>query len=218
MFVPNLPIHQGLLSRSRLRGHAGSSEQIQWWELAWLIAMGAVAASAATFGDWSLGIPGHAILRIVFPMTLGLALVPRHGAGMVMGVSALGTTALYASAGHGAPGLGAMTSLAVFGAVLDTVLWRAHRGWLLFLGFAAAGVVTNLAALAVREGGRWAGAGPAVRGLGRGTGLGGGLGRRVAHGAARGAWLYPPISYLACGLLAGLLCAAIWFAARPRRS
>jgi len=235
MFVPNLPMHESLLVRSRVRPAVSPLCRTQVWEFAWLIAMGVAAASAATFWDWSLRIPGHAILRTVFPMTLGLALVPRHGSGFVMGLSALGTTFLYNSAGHGMPGLGAMTSLALFGPLADVILWRARRGWLLFGGFAIAGVLCNLMALFARGGGRLAGAGRAATGLSRGArigrGMGGGLGAGGGLGLGGGGghgtealgatmadpwWSYAPLSYLVCGLLAGLVCAAIWFAARPR--
>ncbi|HJN09868.1 MAG TPA: hypothetical protein QF564_14375 [Pirellulaceae bacterium] len=182
MSVPNLPMHEGLLVRSRLRTAASPIDQTHVWELGWLMAMGFAAASAATFGDWSLGIPGHAILRIVFPMTLGLALVPRHGGGLVMGASALATTAVYKAVGHGIPGMGAMTSLAVFGPILDLVLLRGRRGWQLFGGFALAGLASNLTAFAVRSGSRLAGAGRSASGLVRGAGLGGGNGMGAVVG------------------------------------
>ena len=237
MFVPNLPMHEGLLVRSRLRTAVPPIDETHVWELAWLIAMGVTAASAATFWDWSLGIPGHAILRIVFPMTLGLALVPRHGGGLVMGAFALATTAIYRSAGHGIPGMGAMTSLAMFGPILDLVLWRVRTGWWLFGGFAVAGLAGNLIAFIVRGGSRLAGVGRSAAGLGRRAGLGGGSGMGGGRGLGGGDglggglgpdalsspaadpwWMVAPLSYSICGLLAGLLCAAVWFAARPRRS
>lgn len=224
MQVFDLPMHDGLSARSRLRS-IGAIEQTQLWELIWLISMGAAAATAATFMDWSLGIPGHAILRIVFPMTLGLALVPRHGGGIVMGVSATATTALFASCGAVTPGLGAMTSLMLFGPVLDLALWRAKRGWLLFTAFAAAGVISNLVAFFARGGGRLLGLRRAFPGAGRGVGQGGGMGgghglggRGLVASGQDSWWSYAPVSYLVCGLVAGLLCAAIWFSVCSRRS
>ena len=99
MFVPDLPAHEGLWLRSRLRARSLPLPHMQMWEWGWLMLMGVAAASSATFLNRSLGIPGHAILRIVFPMTLGLALVPRHGGGILMSASAMGTTALYAVSG-----------------------------------------------------------------------------------------------------------------------
>lgn len=238
MFVPNLPMHEGLLVRSRLRTAASPVGRTRTWELAWLMTMGVAAASAATLGDWSLGLPGHAILRIVFPMTLGLALVPRHAGGFVMGASALATTAVYKAVGLGIPGTGAMTSLVAFGPILDMMLWRGRRGWQLFGGFALAGLSSSLLALGVRGTARLLGAGPAKSGVARGAALGtaaglgggntvgggqglgggGGLGGGSGLGAADPWWMYAPLSYLLCGLVAGLLCAAVWFAVRPRRS
>jgi len=56
--------------------------------------------------------------------------------------------------------------------------------------------------------------------MGGGGGMGGGLGGGglATVAASDPWWLYAPLTYLACGLLAGLFCALIWFAARPRRS
>ena len=229
MFVPNLPMHQELAVRSRLRMAIGFVPQTQLWELAWLISMGVAAALAATFFDFILRIPGHSILRGVFPMSLGLALVPRRGAGVVMGASGLTSVAALSSAGYGPPGLGATTSLALIGPCLDAILWRAGRGWVVYAGFALAGLVSNITAFFVRGAGRVAGVGTAVSGLARGGGGGGGgggLGRGLGRGLGTGGgaggldpwWSYAPLSYMACGLLAGLFCAAIWFAARPRRT
>jgi hypothetical protein len=234
MFVPNLPMHEGLLLRSRLRTVASPAERTRVWEFVWLTAMGIAAATAATLADFSLGVPGHAIVRIVFPMTLGLALVPRHGGGVVMGASALAATGAYKLFGLGVPGMGAMTSLLVFGPILDLMLWRGRRGWQLFGAFALAGLTSNLIAFAVRGMTRLAGAGPAASGVARGAGLGGGrglgggglggggLGGGGGMGGGAGAgdpwWMIAPLSYVLCGLVAGLLCAAVWFAVRPRRS
>lgn len=222
MFVLNLPMHEGLLVRSRLRNVATPAERTRVWEFLWLTAMGVAAASAATFGDFSLGVPGHAIVRIVFPMTLGLALVPRHGGGVVMGASALATTGVYKLVGLGIPGMGAMTSLVVFGPILDLTLWRGRRGWQLFGAFALAGLTSNLIAFAVRGATRLAGAGPAASGVARGAGLGAGrgMGRGMDGGAGAGDpwWMIAPLIYVLCGLVAGLLCAVVWFAIRPCRS
>jgi hypothetical protein len=210
MFVPNLPLHEGLRERSRLRSVVVPASGATLWELAWLIGMGVVAALATTFLDFSLRIPGHAILRVVFPMSLGLALVPRRGAGLTMGVSALATVACCGFAGARTPGLGATTSLVVMGPLLDATLWRVRSGWILYGGFALAGLLSNLIAFAARGAGRLAGLGPAVRGGG------GGGGGRMGAGVDPW-WSSAPLSYMACGLLAGLVCGAIWFASRPRR-
>jgi hypothetical protein len=71
------------------------------------------------FTDFNLQIPGHAILRAVLPMAIGLALVPRKNGGTVMGVAALGGEL---------PGLGACTSLALLGPMLDLALRSSAAG------------------------------------------------------------------------------------------
>jgi hypothetical protein len=63
-------------------------------EVAVLVLLGATAAAATALLDLPLRIPGHAILRLVFPMALGLALVPRRLSGSFMGVSALASLLL----------------------------------------------------------------------------------------------------------------------------
>ncbi len=57
-------------------------------ELACLLACGAAAAAAIGCLHLSLRVPGHAILRGALPMAMGLALVPRRSAGIVMAVGA----------------------------------------------------------------------------------------------------------------------------------
>src|SRR6478752_6707545 len=68
-------------------------------ELACLLLCGALAALAVGLFHLQLRIPGHAILRGAFPMAMGLALVPRRGAGMMMAIAA-GITATAMSAAH----------------------------------------------------------------------------------------------------------------------
>ena len=59
MLVPDLPMHEGLLSRSRLRSSAVALEPTRIWEMVWLVAMGVAAAWTANFWDWSLQILLH---------------------------------------------------------------------------------------------------------------------------------------------------------------
>lgn len=162
-------------------------------ELLTLISAGVAAALASTFLDFSLKIPGHAIIRAVFPMAFGLALAPRHGAGSVMGASAMASALLFKVGGAGTVGLGAMTSLALTGPFLDLALWKAKRGWRIYLAFATAGVLTNLVALTVR-----------------GSVKLGGLDHFFALPFTVW-WIRAVPSYLICGALAGLLSACVWF-------
>ncbi len=77
--------------------------------------------------------------------------------------------------------------------MLDAALWRAKAGWPVYLSFALAGCLANLGALA-------------VRGAGKLSGWDSLLKRPLAEWVSVASW-----SYLVCGLVAGLLSAAIWF-------
>ena len=78
MRTTSLILHEGLWERSRLRWLASSAEQSRALELAFLVACGFLAALASGYLAFRLCMPGHAILRAVFPMALGLAAVPRR--------------------------------------------------------------------------------------------------------------------------------------------
>jgi len=188
-----LSVHPGLAQSTRLPVLAGQERGLQVAETLLLLAAGVGAALASAWLDFGLRIPGHAIIRAIFPMSLGLALAPRRMGGMVMGASALGSAAAINAGGFAALGAGAMTSLALTGPFLDLALWRAKRGWRLYLGFALAGLGSNVAALAVRAGAKLVGLGhPAARPLAE--------------------WWPQAIgTYAFCGLLAGLISALVWF-------
>ena len=162
-------------------------------EMILLASAGIVAATATAFLELRLRIPGHAIIRAVFPMAFGLAVAPRYMAGTIMGASALVSAMTINTVGLAAVGVGALTSLTLTGPLLDLALWRARRGWRLYLGFALAGLGANLAAFAVRAGTKLAG---------------------LDHAAGRPlvAWWPPAIgTYALCGVLAGLISAGVWF-------
>jgi hypothetical protein len=111
----------------------GNMEQpIQKVELAFLFVMGVAAAAAAHFVELNLRIPGHAIIRVVFPLAFGMALVPRRGAGVSMGMVAAASALALSGARLGSTGVGAMTSLVLCGVVLDFVASRTRSGWLRF--------------------------------------------------------------------------------------
>jgi len=201
MHVAGLSIHGGLAQGSRIGALTRGEERVRGAEILLLLGTGMVAALASAFLDMGLRIPGHAILRAVFPMAFGLAAVPRRFAGSVMGVGAVASAIALKAGGSGALGMGATTSLILTGPLLDLALWRAQRGWRLYLGFALAGLASNLAALAVRGGVK-------VGGLDR---LGG---RPLADW-----WPVATGTYALCGILAGLVSALVWFhlsADRPR--
>lgn len=60
-------------------------------ELLILISAGVAAAALTTFLKLHLSLPGHAILKVVLPLSLGYAIAPRDYAGALMGGSDLRT-------------------------------------------------------------------------------------------------------------------------------
>lgn len=193
-----LQTHPGLAGTSRLQtlSHGFLSHEGQWSNTAAaliLLGFGSIAALSTVFLDMSLRMPGHAILRAVFPMALGLAMAPRRMGGFVMGAGAMGTVLMIKAGGVGTIGFGALTSLALTGPLLDAALWRARSGWRLYMAFALAGLGSNMVALVVRAGTKY-------------VGLNHVTGRPLA------AWLpHATASYAVCGILAGLISATIWF-------
>jgi hypothetical protein len=199
-FEQFLPLHPGLRATTRLGRLASDESTAGTRDWLILISAGVIAACASTFLDYNLKIPGHAILRVAFPMAIGLALVPRRGAGSVMGAAAILTAGVLRIGGTGGDGmsLGALTSLAATGSLMDLTLRRTNGGWKQYLAFAGAGLASNLLAFAVRGGAKVLG---------------------FEHGGGRrlGEWLVQAgITYPLCGIVAGLISGAIWFYARRR--
>jgi len=188
-----------LRGASRLPTFPGIRKDVQAAELVTLMITGAGAALLSTYLDFNLALPGHRIVLSIFPMAMGFGLVPRRGAGSIMGASATLTISALGLAGARVPGVGGLTSLLLVGPLLDVALRRGRGGWRLYAAFVLAGALSNAAAFAVRAGAKLAGL--------RGTGGG----RTLA------AWL--PLSvwtYTAAGILAGLISAAAWFHWRDR--
>ena len=196
----NLKLHRGLRAGSRLPGLIQEADAVRPIEYAVWITMGVAAACASALPDWKLGIPGHAIVRSVFPLAMGLALAPRHGAGCVMsGVGALSAILLGSmQLADTRSGMGALTSLALTGPLLDLALRNAKPGWGLYLRIMSAGLATNLIALAVKA---------AEKQLMPGKG-----GRSFGAWLSQAAWTYPLF-----GLIAGTVSAFVWFRLRARR-
>lgn len=189
-----LSVHAGLRSGSRLPALSREESSVRMSEWAVWLAMGIAAACASALPDWNLRIPGHAILRSVFPMALGLSLAPRCGAGGVMGVIACATALTLRCSGRAEVGFGALTSLSLTGPLLDVALWKAQAGWRLYAGIIAAGLSSNLIAIGIKVTEKLLMSG------------GGGSKRSFGAWLAQAAWTYP-----LCGALAGLLSAVIWF-------
>ena len=163
-----------------------------------LLLMGGFAAAATTLLDLKLGIPGNSILRPVLPYVLGLALVPRLGAGTTMTGGSIITLLVLNSFGF-QKGLGGITSLILFGPALDLALLHAKPNVILYLRFALAGLFANSLAFAVQ-----------VAAKSYGLSLGGGKDART--------WLsIATFSYPICGLVAGLVGGLVWFHWSPRQ-
>jgi hypothetical protein len=173
------------------------ADQVRFAEYLLLASCGIAAATMVLLLDFNLRLPGHAILRAVFPMALGMACVPRHGAGSVMGLFAAGTWGVFSvlgrHSGFDMKGLGATTSLLCTGPLLDVALRQARQGWRLYAAFVLAGLASNLTALAVQS-------------LAKFAGWDSGGGRSLS------AWLaVAAVTYPVCGVVAGWFSALCWF-------
>lgn len=207
MFSPATNLRQA----SRLPALAPSDERVSALEIGLLLGCGALAALAVCLLHLSFRVPGHAILRAVFPMAAGIALVPRRSAGLVMTAGAVLTTALLRFGNFGEIQSAAFVSLVALGPMLDVALAGAPLGWRLYARFAIAGAAANLLAFAarfllaflLRHGGS---------GNGAGGGLGGGLGG--GHDFLS-FWPLALLSFALCGAVAGILSASVWFRLSP---
>ena len=150
MLMQSLTLYDGLVTVRRFPLIRTTKPSISAVETVTLLSIGAGAAVAGALIDLSLRIPGHAILLVVFPMTLGLSLVPRRLAGTIMGGGALMTAATMRVGGLADFSPGALTSLCLAGPLMEVALRRARAGWRLYASLVLAGLATNSAAFAVR--------------------------------------------------------------------
>lgn len=168
------------------------------YDLAILTGLGLLAAVATSAGNFGIPLPGHAILRGALPLMLGLSLVPRRSSGTVMSAMAAITFGLLRIAGFGPLNVAAVTGLICLGPALDAALSTARPGWQLYARAAAAGMVANLLAFAVRL------AAASLFGI---------------EGGGRGFlsfWPLALLSFVLLGALAGLISGAAWFRSQPR--
>ncbi len=186
-------VHPGLAESSRFLEARPWRANSSAAAIAILLAAALLATLASVLLDFRLRIPGHAILRSIVPMALGLSLAPRRLGGTMMGAASLCFAWGLTSLGNFQLGSGAATSLVLTGPCLDVALWRARSGWRTYLAFAAAGLGCNLASLTVRAATKY-----------------GGLDHLLARPFA--AWWGPALgTYTLCGLVAGFIAAAAWF-------
>ncbi len=185
--------HEGLRKSRRWEIASSAGRRAVAVELVALGLCGVGAAVLTSVWHTGLRLPGHAILRAVFPMALGMALAPRRGGGTVMGLSAGLSSVALRSLHIGHLGVGATTSLFLLGSLFDLFLARVRNRRGIVFGLALAGMTANMAAYVVRGGFKWA----AVQGAG---------GRPLDEW-----WLVALGSYLLCGLAAGLLSGLLCF-------
>jgi len=69
----------------------GSRGLVYPYNLVLLVFFGTLAGIAISQLKLSFGIPGHAVIKIMIPMAIGLSLAPARSAGANMGISGLVT-------------------------------------------------------------------------------------------------------------------------------
>lgn len=195
-----LAVDDDLLATSRLPALVTASGGVRPIELMALALAGVAAALLTNVLRLNLGIPGSSIVFATFPIALGLALVPRQGAGAVMAGAAALTTMGLGFTGAPVDGPGALTSLILTGPLLDLALRFARGGgWHLYTAFVAAGALSNAIAFA-------------ARGTTKAFGIAGmGGGRPFAAW-----WPTAILTYTIAGVVAGLISALAWFHYRER--
>lgn len=159
---------------------------------------GVIAAALSTFVKLHLSIPGHAILKVVLPLSFGYAIAPRAYSGTFMGGSALASALVFRSfaIADAGLGIGAFTSLILFGPLLDLTTRLLPRRSVWF-SLALTGLLTNSGAFLVRGSFKFFGKDHALQKL-------------------FSTWLSTAMfSYAISGLLAGLICGMIFFHYRP---
>ena len=194
-----LSVHDGLLGAGRLPPITRPQRRASVAEWLLLLTCGGAGAAAVGLVKLSLGIPGHSIVLAALPMVLGVSLAPRHLAGSVMSVSALGTAWLL-SAGGVSYGAGSFASLLLIGPMMDVAMSRARSGWRVYVALVLSGVAANLLALGSRAAAKL-------------------LGLDLAGARPFDSWwLQASVTYTLSGVAAGLLSALCWFHFNDRAS
>jgi hypothetical protein len=193
MFPSVFAIHPGLQLSGRLPALARQERGLAAAEFTVLLLLGIAAATLSSLLKLNLGIPGHNIIRVIFPMALGLAVVPRRGSGSVMGLGGLAGAVGFSMGGIAGLGAGAATSLVLTGFFLDAALLGARPGKSVYLRLTVAGLTANMAAFLIK--------------VAEKSFFVGGL-----EGGPLAVW-WPKaiVTYSVCGLLAGILSAMVWF-------
>jgi hypothetical protein len=192
--------NMSLVRLRRFWGLAASSDRVSFAELAILIGGGAIS-TIASYSIGGLGIPGSNMLQAVLPMAAGLAIVPRRGAGILMGLSSLGT-------GFAVMGLGIahfspseLSRLVLLGFCLEVGPARAESKSHVWLWFVFAGLAANMLGFGVK----YLVAQFGIEGFGGGRGIFRPLPMKM-------------LSWAVCGALAGGVSALIFFRRSQRDS
>jgi hypothetical protein len=191
-----MPPHAALTASTRLRAATAFLGASPLAGTAVLLLLGFAAAFLTLAVDFDVGIPGHAILRAVVPLALGLALVPRRHAGFVAGAGTL--AGALAIGGWQSLGPGALASLSLTGPILDFAVRGARSGRGVYAGLVLGGLASNLLAFGVRLAAK----------------LSGEAGRRPLSSW----WPEAIVTYTLCGAAAGLIGAVVWFRFRDRQA
>lgn len=172
---------------------APTPSALHWTEVLFLIGCGLLASTAVLALEFKLRLPGHSILRVIFPMAFGFAMVPRVGAGTTMGAGAIGGAFVAYQLQLTERGYGSLTSLVLTGPLLDFALRRAQSGFQVYARLIAAGLASNVVAMLVQV-------------IAKSLRLEAGGGKGIASWLPMAALTYPLF-----GIAAGLISAAVWF-------
>jgi hypothetical protein len=131
-------------SRSRFKFLTGARGLEYPYSVLLLVCFGIIAGISVSNLKLSIGIPGHAIIKVMIPMALGLSLAPARSAGSIMGISGLITAFIGQTLTEGpGTGTGAYTSLVCTGVLMDFTLYFANTGWKLYTGLMVSGLIAK---------------------------------------------------------------------------
>ncbi|HWB13199.1 MAG TPA: hypothetical protein VG826_28495 [Pirellulales bacterium] len=187
-----------LRAAARLRALSRDGQAHLAAEIGVMAAAGIAAALAIGLVRGQIRIPGHAILRAVLPLAIGLSLVPRRSAGSVMSICAGVTVGLLHLGGFGRFQPAAVVGLIAIGPFLDLAMVGAGQGWRLYVRFILAGIAANLLSYESRLAAAYFGFNEPGS-------------RQFAS-----FWLPAILSFALCGAIAGLIGAAACFRLRTQ--
>jgi len=187
-----MTVNHSLAKARRLPVLAAPMQGVTAWELVILVVAG-VLSGVMSFVIRGWGIPGSTVIQGILPMAAGLAIVPRRGAGLLMGTSALATGLVMGAVSKFNVNPSALARLWLLGACLDIGLSRNENNSRIWFLFITAGLGANLIGYGVKQ----------VSAQLGWEGVGG-------HGISS-AWPVTLMSYAVCGAIAGGVSAILFF-------